>query len=92
MLVHQQVVGLLTFCSSPLSSEDCTIYVTLFPCNECAKVIIQAGIKKIYYLDKKKEEKPEYIASKRLLDMANVKLVHYKPKEQEVVLKLKVDD
>ena len=54
-------------------------------------MIIQAGIKKIYYLDKKKEDKPEYIASKRLLDMANVKLVHYKPKEQEVILRLKVD-
>lgn len=65
--------------------------MTLFPCNECAKVIIQAGIKKIYYLDKKQDEKPAYIASKRLLDMANVKLVHYKPKEEEIVLRLKVD-
>ena len=35
---------------SPL--KDCSLYVTLFPCNECAKLIIQSGIKKIYYENK----------------------------------------
>lgn len=30
--------------------KECTLYTTLFPCLECAKVIIQSGIKKVYYL------------------------------------------
>ncbi|XP_066535279.1 deoxycytidylate deaminase-like [Hoplias malabaricus] len=51
--------------------KGCTIYVTLFPCNESAKIIIQAGIKKVIYLSDK--EKTEYVASKKLLEIANVK-------------------
>ena len=51
--------------------KDCTIYVTLFPCNECAKIIIQSGIKEVVYLCDKSE--PEYEASRKMFDMAHVK-------------------
>ena len=33
--------------------ERCSIYVALFPCNECAKMIIQSGIKEVIYLSDK---------------------------------------
>jgi len=54
--------------------KDCTIYVALFPCNECAKVIIQSGISEVVYACDKNSDKQEYVASRRLLEMAGVKL------------------
>jgi dCMP deaminase len=55
-----------------LAPKDCTLYVTLFPCNECAKLVIQSGIKKIIYLDNKYEGTDIVIASQRLLDRAKI--------------------
>lgn len=52
--------------------KRCDIYVTMFPCNECAKLIIQSGIKRIVYM-RDKPEKPEMQASKRLFDMCGIK-------------------
>ncbi|XP_060727453.1 deoxycytidylate deaminase-like [Tachysurus vachellii] len=52
--------------------KGCTIYVTLFPCNECAKVIIQSGIKEVVYLSNKYAERVETIASDRLLKGAGI--------------------
>ncbi|XP_026825764.1 deoxycytidylate deaminase-like [Ooceraea biroi] len=53
--------------------KNCKIYVTFFPCNECAKLIIQSGIKEIIYKSyPKKEGTPKWIASKRMLDDAGV--------------------
>lgn len=54
-----------------------TIYVTLFPCNECAKVIIQSGIKKIVYLDDKYADSESVMASKKMLAMAGIEFVRY---------------
>jgi len=58
--------------------NGCRIYVTLFPCNECAKAIIQTGIKEIVYLDDKYHDHIEECASRKLLDMAGVKYTQYK--------------
>lgn len=52
--------------------KNCTIYVALFPCNECAKIVIQAGIKEVVYYSDKYKDKPEFQASKRMFDMARV--------------------
>ena len=57
--------------------NGCRIYVTLFPCNECAKAIIQTGIKEIIYLDDKYHEHVSECASRKLLDMARVKYKKY---------------
>ena len=54
------------------SVADCVIYVALFPCNECAKMIIQSGIKTVIYYSDKHSHKSETVASKRMLDMAGV--------------------
>ncbi|XP_048088945.1 deoxycytidylate deaminase-like isoform X4 [Alosa alosa] len=52
--------------------KGCTIYVSLFPCNECTKIIIQSGIKDVIYLSDKYHNKTEVIASKRMLDLAGI--------------------
>jgi len=54
------------------SLEGSTLYVTLFPCNECAKLIIEAGVKEIYYYEDKYADSKEIIASKRMLDDAGI--------------------
>lgn len=57
--------------------RGCTLYVTLFPCNECAKAIIQSGIEHIVYRDDKDEGKPFNIASRRMLDAAGITYEKY---------------
>ena len=52
--------------------KGCKIYVTLFPCNECAKALIQAGIKEVIYLEEKYPDSIQDRASKRLLMMAGI--------------------
>ena len=56
------------------------MYVTLFPCNECAKAIVQVGIKEIIYLDDKHSDDLIYEASKKILRLAGVKMTHYQGK------------
>ena len=57
--------------------KDCTIYVNLFPCNECAKAIIQSGIKEVVYESDKYADTIPVKASKRLLKLAGVKIRKY---------------
>ena len=59
--------------NSTKSLKDCTIYVALFPCNECSKAIIQSGIKEIVYLSDKYTNTDANKASKKMLDIAGVK-------------------
>lgn len=66
--------------------KGCTMYVALFPCNECAKLIIQAGIKKVVYLSDKYHDRPEMVASRRLLTMAGILYTQFKPKRTEIVI------
>ena len=54
------------------SLRGCRIYVALFPCNECAKAIIQCGIREVVYLSDKYAETPSTRASKRMFDAAGV--------------------
>ena len=58
--------------------KGCTLYVTLFPCNECAKAIIQKGIKEVVYLDNKYANTTETQASAKMLFLAGVKTRQYK--------------
>ena len=59
--------------SNGKSLKGAKIYVDLFPCNECAKAIIQSGIKEVVYLYDKYADSEATIASKRMLDAAGVK-------------------
>ncbi|MBQ6452111.1 MAG: dCMP deaminase family protein [Solobacterium sp.] len=71
-VVHAELNAIL---NSPRSVNGCTLYVSLFPCNECAKAIIQAGIKKIVYESDKYAETEAIYASKRMLQAAGVEMV-----------------
>uniref|UniRef100_T1K491 Probable deoxycytidylate deaminase n=1 Tax=Tetranychus urticae TaxID=32264 RepID=T1K491_TETUR len=66
--------------------RDCTLFTTLFPCNECAKLIIQFGIKEVVYFQPKNTDKPEYKASKKMLDMANIHLREFVPKRAKIII------
>ena len=70
------------------SLKGTTIYVTLFPCNECAKAIIQCGITEIVYMEDKYAKEANYIAAKRMLDMAGVKYRQYQPSGKDINVKL----
>ena len=54
------------------------IFVALFPCNECAKAIIQSGIKEVIYISDKYADTPATKASKMMFNAAGVKLTHFK--------------
>ena len=62
---HSELNAILNYRGGSL--EGSTIYVSLFPCNECAKAIIQAGIKRIVYDSDKYDGTPSVVASKRML-------------------------
>ncbi|XP_050544740.1 deoxycytidylate deaminase [Daktulosphaira vitifoliae] len=66
--------------------RDCTIYVALFPCNECAKIIIQSGIKEVVYLSDKYSYKLEMIAAKKMFNASGVKYRQHIPSTQKLVL------
>ena len=68
------------------SVVGCTIYVSLFPCNECAKLIIQSGIKNVIYLSDKDKDEDRTIASKKMLDMAGVNYTKFIPKKNKIVI------
>lgn len=64
------------------------IYVTLFPCNECAKAIIQAGIKEVIYLDDKYAESDAIKASKYMFEVVGIKVRQYDKKNIDIKFEL----
>ena len=68
--------------------HGCKLYVTLFPCNECAKAVIQAGIKEIVYADDKYADTDGTKASKKLFDKCGVNYSQYKPNNKTIEIKL----
>lgn len=67
--------------------EWCTMYVILFPCNECAKLIIQSGIKKIVYLYDDKWERENYRAAKKMFKSAGVETEQFHPQTKEILIR-----
>lgn len=82
-VVHSEANALLN--SDNTKVKWSTIYVSLFPCNECTKLIIQSGIKEIVYLEEKWDREYE-IASRKMLELAKVKIRKY---EKDINLTLK---
>lgn len=73
------------------SLKNCTLYVALFPCNECSKAIIQSGIKEIVYLSDKYAHTDINKASKKMLDAAGVKYRKLKTELEKLTLNFIVD-
>jgi dCMP deaminase len=72
--------------------KNCRIYVGLFPCNECTKVIIQSGIQEIIYLSDKYADSDSVKASKLMLDKSGTGYRQFVSRGKEVNLKLFVDE
>ena len=66
--------------------NGCSIYVGLFPCNECAKMIIQSGIKEVIYLSDKYKEVNAFVASRKILNMAKIALRQHIPAAGQVTI------
>ncbi len=66
--------------------RGCTVYTTLFPCNECAKAIIQSGIKEVVYMEYKYADSDSVIAAKRMFDTAGVKYRLYNKSNKQITL------
>ena len=78
---HAEMNAILNYRGTKKEFENAKIYVDLFPCNECAKLIIQSGIKEVIYLSDKYNGTDENIASKRLFDTCKVKYKQIECKE-----------
>lgn len=85
-VTHSELNAILNYRGGSL--EGTKLYVSLFPCNECAKAIIQAGINTVVYADDKYNGTPMNIASKRLFDAAGVRYYRYNPTGRKVELEL----
>jgi dCMP deaminase len=73
-VVHAEANAIM---NSNVKVEGCRLYVNLFPCNECAKMIIQNGIKEVVYESDKYKDVDIFKASRKMLEMAGVKLRQY---------------
>ena len=81
---HADLNSILNNAGAPL--EGCRVYVALFPCNECAKAIIQSGIREVVYLSDKYENTPMNLASKRMFKAAGVKLTKLTPERASLLI------
>lgn len=89
-VVHAELNAILNAKGKDLSG--CKIYVALFPCNECAKAIIQSGISEVGYLSDKYANTDSVKASKMMFKCAGVELRQLVPSYKEINLSLNIDD
>ena len=83
-VVHAELNAILNANGRDLRGSR--IYVALFPCNECAKAIIQSGVKEVLYLSDKYSDTMMNLASKRMLDAAGVKFTMVKTDLDSITL------
>ncbi len=87
---HAELNAILNSISRDL--HGCSIYVALFPCNECAKAIIQSGIREVVYLSDKYADTDIVRASKRMFRQAGVILRQLVLEDSHITLDLTVDE
>lgn len=83
---HAELNAILNCASGNV--RGCTVYTTLFPCNECAKAIIQSGIAEVVYMSDKYSDSDSVLASKRMFTTAGVKFREYSISGKTFELKL----
>ena len=83
---HSELNAILNYRGGSL--DGTTIYVTLFPCNEGAKAIIQSGIREVVYACDKYADTISVVASKRMLESSGVTVREYRPTDRTVTLDL----
>jgi len=62
------------------------IYVVLFPCNECAKMIIQSGIREVIFVKDTYHETNSYKAARLMFDFSGVSIRRYMPIKKEIII------
>ena len=85
-VVHAELNAILNANGRDLRGSR--VYVALFPCNECAKAIIQSGVKEVVYLSDKYGNTPGTLASKRMLAAAGVKCTQLKANTKSITIDL----
>ena len=89
-VVHAELNAILN--SGGRVLKGAKLYVALFPCNECAKAIIQSGIQEVYYLCDKYADTPSVRASKRMFDSAGVRYHLLQPRLPSITLEFRDPD
>lgn len=83
---HAEMNAILNYTGTHL--RDSKLYVTLFPCNECTKALIQKGVKEVIYMQDKYADLDSFKASKRMFDSAGIIYRMYEPIKKDIVLSL----
>lgn len=87
---HAELNAILNSISRDL--DACTIYVALFPCNECAKAIIQSGIREVVYLSDKYADSDIVKASKKLFEQTGVRCRQLRLKDRKITIDFAIED
>ena len=85
-VVHAELNAILNANGRDLRGSK--LYVALFPCNECAKAIIQSGVREVVYLSDKYKDTMGNFASKKMLDAAGVKYTQLHSRVKSITLDL----
>ena len=85
-VTHSELNAILNYRGGSL--EGSKIYVSLFPCNECAKAIIQSGIRTVVYDENKYDGSPAVTASKMMLAAAGVELKKYHSEGRKITIEI----
>ncbi|MBQ2803302.1 MAG: dCMP deaminase family protein [Lachnospiraceae bacterium] len=85
-VTHSELNAILNYRGGSL--EGTTLYVSLFPCNECAKAIIQAGITTVVYDSDKYNGSSSNIAAKRMFDAAGVNYISYRKSGRRILIEV----
>jgi dCMP deaminase len=83
---HAEVNAILNKGSADV--RGATLYVALFPCNECSKVIIQAGIREVVFMSERYRDTDCCRASRILLQLAGVRLRKYVPSIPSICIRM----
>ena len=85
---HAELNDILNFRGNKRDLEESKLYASLFPCNECAKAIVQSGIKEVIYLDNKYKDTDSCIASRRLFDTCGVSYREFNKDVDKITINL----
>ena len=85
---HAELNAILNYSSANGTLKGSKVYTTLFPCNECAKALVQSGVGEIVYYSDKYSATDSTLAAKRMFRSAGIKLTPYEPSGKNEVIEL----
>jgi len=83
-VIHAEANAIL---NATTSLKDCSVYLTLYSCNECAKLLIQSGISRVYYLDNPYRDTWQCKAAQRMFELTDIQVreLRIPPEEKEIL-------